>query len=485
MTDQIWFQKYRIIKALGRGGSADVYLAEHIKLKSLRAIKRISKDNILREQLLNEAYILKNLKHSCIPVIYDFEEDANNSYIIEQYIEGMSLKVLRERYRQFKEDLIINFAIQICDLLQYLYSLDNPILYLDLKPENIIISGNVVKLIDFGASSFKNRLKDRKFSLGTKGYAAPELYTDHMPDERTDIYGLGSLLYYMVTGTAYVIQLSKRRQKELLRHCSRPLQHIIHQCLRYNPLLRYSSVQVLKNKLLGINHRKLIGNSDTGESVSIAIAGTQHRVGTTHLAVLITTYFNKNGKKALYVENNDSCHISAILNRYQNIKTTDGICQIFNCYTMPAYKRNLPYKKEDYPVTVVDYGCMDDSKLEDFLKADIKLIVAGAKEWELKETEKVLRLLRSEKNIKYLFNFLNGNQYRKIVKHMDKLDCYRTPYEPDPYKSTDNEYLEDFIKNLIYGRGRVHKYAKRTDLNEKTDQGKSTGETHHWNNWNT
>ncbi len=451
MADQIWFQKYRIIKSLGRGGSADVYLAEHIKLKSLRAIKRISKDNLLHEQLLNEAYILKNLKHSCIPVIYDFEEDAHDSYIIEQYIEGISLKVFREQYRQFKENLIINIAIQICDLLQYLYSLDNPILYLDLKPENIIISDNVVKLIDFGASCFKNNLEGRKFSLGTKGFAAPELYTGHIPDVRTDIYGIGSLLYYMAAGTSYDGNLSKRHQKELLKHLSRPLQHIIQQSLRYNSVLRYSSVQVLKNKLLGINHKKLISNSKAMESISIAIAGTQNRIGTTHLAILITTYFNENGTKALYMENNDSNHISAILNRYHNIKTIDGICQLFNCNVIPGYTTDTSYRKEDYPVTVTDFGCINDNNLGDFLKADLKLIIAGAKEWELKETEEALRLLRGEQGIKYLFNFLDGTQFRKIMKHMDKLPCYRIPYEPNPFLWKNKEYLEDFIKNLISG----------------------------------
>ncbi len=452
MADRIWFQKYRIIKTLGHGGSAGVYLAEHIKLKSLRAIKRLNKDDILYEQLLNEAYILKNLKHPCIPVIYDFEEDAHNSYIIEQYIEGVSLKVLKEQYRHFKETLIINYAIQICDLLQYLYSLDNPILYLDLKPENIIISDNVVKLIDFGASSFQNRLNGRKYSLGTKGYAAPELYTGRMPDERTDIYGIGSLLYYMATGTSYSRQLSEKHQKKLLKHCSKPLQHLIHQCLRYNHILRYPSVQVLKNKLSEINHRKLIGNSNTREYLNIAIAGTQHRIGTTHLAVLIATYFNKTGKKALYMEHNESDHISAILNSYRNIKTDDGICRIFHCNVVPGYAIHTPYRKEDYPVTVSDYGCLNDSNMDEFLKADIRLIVTGGKEWELNKTEEILRLLKDERDIKYLFNFLDGNQFRRIMKHMDKLECYRIPYKPDLFVWKNNEYLEDFIENLINGR---------------------------------
>ncbi|WMJ85670.1 serine/threonine protein kinase [Anaerocolumna sp. MB42-C2] len=449
MSDQIWFQKYRIIKLLGRGGSAEVYLAEHIKLKTLRAIKRISKNHIQHEQLLNEAYILKNLKHSCIPVIYDFEEDEFNSYIIEQYIEGMSLKVFRQQYRHLKENLILQFTIQICDLLQYLYSINNPILYLDLKPENIIISDNVVKLIDFGASVFKNNVTERKFSLGTKGFAAPELYTGKIPDERTDVYGIGALIYYMAAGISYDGKHTMGDQKRYIKKLSKSLQSVIGKCLRHHSFLRYSSVSVLKNKLLEINHKKINRKSKDEESVSIAVAGTQHRIGVTHLSILITAYYNKYINKALYMEINDSNHISEILNRYQNIKTKDDICQIFNCNILPNFSLNLLINKNDYPVTIMDYGCLDSNNLQDYLKADIKLIISGGKEWELANTEEVIRLLNKQEDIKYLFNFLDGNQFGKIIKHMDKLNCYRIPYEPDPFMQKNNDYLNDFIKSLL------------------------------------
>lgn len=451
MADRIWFQKYRIIQSLGHGGSARVFLAEHIKLNTLRAIKQISKENLLHEQLLNEARILKNLNHSCIPVIYDFEEDAQNSYIIEQYIEGESLKVLREeQHKLFSENLIINFAIQICDLLQYLYTLDNPILYLDLKPENIIISDKVVKLIDFGASSFKYQIKDRRYSFGTKGYAAPELYTDRIPDERADIYGIGALLYYMVTGTAYERQSVKRSRTDDLKHCSKPLRHIIQKSLQYNPVLRYFSVQVLKISLFSIN-QKAIGNFNGKDSLSIAIAGTQHRIGTTHLALLITAYLNKSGKKAFYLERNDSNHILEILNRYQSIKTADGYYQVHNLNIIPKYAINSLSIQDNPFVTILDYGCVKECNLEDFKKADIRLIVAGAREWELGATEDVLKRFSGEKNIKYLFNFLDGNQFRSISKHMEQLDASRIPYEPNLFHNKSSDYLDDFIANLMNG----------------------------------
>lgn len=448
MTNQIWFTKYRIIKPLGQGGSADVFLAEHIKLKALRAIKRISKSNLLHEQLLNEAFILKNLKHPSIPVIYDFEEDAHNSYIIEQYIEGQSLKDYRQQNQRLSEDIILHFAVQICDLLQYLYSLKNPILYLDLKPENIIISEKTVKLIDFGASSFKSNLEDRKYSFGSKGFAAPELYSGQKPDERTDVYGIGALLYFMAAGSPYQPDVSGWN-KESFKNYSRKLKNITRKCVRHTSTYRYPTILSLKNDLLASSRKKTADVSK--KSLTIAVAGTQHRMGATHLALLITSYLNKTGKGCFYIENNESGHISSILKRYQNIKTKNGIYQLYHCNVIPNTKSYLPYPKEDYPFTVLDYGCLNKDNLEEFLKAEIKLVIAGSKDWELNETERILRMLNGYKDITYLFNFLDGSQYAESVKHMGNLNCCRVPYEPNPYQYKKNVLLEDFLKTLVSG----------------------------------
>lgn len=454
MENRIWLQKYRIIRTLGKGGSSTVYLAEHIRLKTLRAIKQISKNNVLHDQLIREAYILKNLKHSCIPIIYDLEEDAHNSYIIEQYIEGESLTVYRQKCEHLSEHLIINIAVQICDLFNYLYSADNPILYLDLKPDNIMIADKVVKLIDFGASSYICQLKDRPYSLGTKGFAAPELYSSRLPDERTDVYGIGTLLYYMIMGKSYDIEVSNCcNGKKNKLPCSRRLQKIIERSLRISPLFRYPTVMVLKKDLLELIQKKALKSTLSGKSLCFAVAGTQHRIGTTHLALLLTSYFNYSGHKGIYIEKNNSAHISKIIKQYPNIKNVDGIYQLFNCnvlLTSPCQLyTGLPEEIMDYKIKVLDYGCLQEDNVEEFKKADIKLLVAGAKEWEVEATETALRLLKGIQEVKYLFNFTNGQQFQKAAKFMDKLPCYRIPYETNPFRWKKNHYLEDFVKKLI------------------------------------
>ncbi len=450
MTDRIWFQKYRIIRVLGRGGSADVYLAEHIRLNTLRAIKQISKENILHGQLIHEAHILKNLKHPCIPVIYDFEEDAHHSYIIEQYIEGESLTVYRKKYGHLSEDLIINFAIQICDLLLYLYSADNPILYLDLKPDNIIVADKTVKLVDFGACSYKNHSDGRQYSLGTKGFAAPELYGGALPDERADIYGIGTLIYYVVTGRNFCPSSKSWNARGKIIHCSRGLCKILEQCLRSNPVFRYPGIPNVKKDLLKLNRK---GNSNftaSGKSLNFAVAGTQHRIGTTHLALLLSSYFNAGGRKGLYIEKNESGHTKAMLKRYPGTWGTEGICRLHDCRILPGGQEQPADLTEVYRALISDYGCIKEDNLEEFLKADIKIVVAGAKEWELEETEAALRLLEGYPDIKYLFNFLDGKEFRRVIRSMDRLLCYRIPYVPNPFAWNGNRYLDGFIKRLLH-----------------------------------
>ncbi|GAA4653894.1 hypothetical protein GCM10023142_10320 [Anaerocolumna aminovalerica] len=449
MTNQIWFHKYQIIKVLGHGGTADVFLCLHTKLNTLRAIKRIRKDHILHSQLLNEAHILKNLCHSCIPTIFDFEEDAEYSYIIEEYIEGRSLKVLRNQSEHIPEKTIIEFTIQLCDLLQYLYSTHNPVLHLDLKPDNIIISENQVKLIDFGASSYKNETGKRKYSLGTKGFAAPELYSGHTPDERTDVYGIGTLIYFMVTGKSYNVTEQKRSVKNRLRNCSAPLQGIMKQCLQYYPMLRYSCVFALKKKLLDLHQKNVKVKDESRKSITIAIAGSQERIGTTHLGFLIVNYYSQKSMKALYMEKNNSDHVSSILNRYKQNKIKDGAYIVHNCYMLPGCRVPLPAQLEAYPVKILDYGKLNQDNYEDFLNSDIPLLVCGGKEWELEETEKALKLVCEKKSVRYLFNFVDGSRFREILKYMGKLTCSRIPYEPDPFVGQIGKTLSQFLDQLI------------------------------------
>ncbi len=445
--------KYKILKTIGHGGSSDVFLAQHIKLDSLRAIKRINKNHILHEQLLNEAHILKDIRHTCIPTIYDFEEDEHYSYIIEQYINGQSLREFRKQWLgTIDERLVVKIGIQICDLLQYLYSLENPVLYLDLQPNNIIILDNKITLIDFGASSYKAQVSNRKYSTGTRGFAAPELYGNRQPSERTDIYGLGALLYYMVTNTSYNSKTLLGDSNKLLKTCSKKMQRIIKGCLNSNPFYRYSNIDKLKTKLLEINEGKIKistkASNASGPTV-IAIAGAQARIGTTHLSFLITSYLKQNGLKSIYIESNDSYHVNKILEKDKNIKTNKGIYQVNDCNIVPHHKIKLPVDISKYNFQIVDYGILTQNNINDFIEADIKACVLGSKEWEISYSYQAIKLLSDKDNVKYLFNFIDSERFIQLVNDFKDFPCYRIPFEPKLHAKEFNDNTKQFMEEFI------------------------------------
>ncbi|NLL73883.1 MAG: serine/threonine protein kinase [Clostridiales bacterium] len=446
MQQEIWFDKYRIIKLLGSGGTAEVYLAEHIKLHSFRAIKYISKHHPLYKSQLKEAQILKELKHSCIPIIYDIEEDEDGSYIIEQYLEGISLRDYVLRSNPLHKYIIIQFALQICDLIKYLHSAKRPVLYLDLQPQNIIVTDSTLKLIDFGSAMFCDEVDENVDYYGTKGYAAPELYSRNKADERSDIYGIGMLLYFMVSGHDIRTDMVKMDHIDF-KKCPKRLKAIIIQCLRYNPSQRYSSVSQLEKHLSAIM-KKRTHLLKPGSSIEIGIAGAQSRIGTTHLSFRLCRYFNDKKISCIYVEENKSRCIRQIQNRYFGLNKNQDIIQING---IPMAEMDLARDRDvsGFNIVVKDYGCLDRENKAEFFRSHYKILVLGAKDWELRKSEELLDMVSEYKDVIYLFNYLDGKQFQQVIKNMDNKNCMRIPYEPNPFIKPKDKISKEFFRELL------------------------------------
>ena len=447
MQQEIWFQKYHIIRLLGSGGTARVYLAKHIKLNSYRAIKCISKSHPLYDLQRNEALILKNLKHSCIPIIYDIEEDEEGSYIVEQYLEGETLKEYVSHGGPVRDDIIIDYALQLCDLFHYMHSVDRPILYMDLKPENLLVSCNRLKLIDFGSAIYQDENTMFQKHAATRGYAAPELYRKGRLDDRCDVFGIGMLIYYMATGTEISSRTMQIANIDQISICSKELKYIINHCLRFNPSQRYPTVARLKKHLSAINPERR-GNPESSQGQTIAVAGTQPRIGVTHLAFRLCHYMKSQGIDCLYREENRSQCIHRMRHNFEHRKDNK---EFFVLKGIPMYTGNLN-KEIVVPkasITLLDYGTLSKENLKDFLEADIRLLVIGAKEWELDYSEEVLEMVTEYKDIIYLFNFLDGKQFQMVCKNMEQRCCYRIPYEPDPFQKLTIHNGLDLFRELV------------------------------------
>lgn len=240
--------RYSIIKLLGSGGMGKVYLAKNIKLGTYWAIKIICKNSKEKFDFLAEPNIMKKLNHPSIVRIFDIEEDDKNIYIIEDYIEGITLGEALKKKKGFDEKIVISWTKQICEALQYLHSLKPPIIYRDMKPSNLMVTKDgKIKIIDFGiAREYKKDSDSDTNYIGTRGYAAPEQYGTSQTDARTDIYSLGVTLYHLVTGKSpneppYEI----KRIREINQRLSSGLEYIIGKCTEQDPKRRYQSVAKL------------------------------------------------------------------------------------------------------------------------------------------------------------------------------------------------------------------------------------------------
>lgn len=400
---------------------------------------------------MNEARILKNLKHPNIPVIYDIEEDHKYSYIIEEFLEGQSLKAFRLYQSNIQEELVIDIAIQICDVFQYIHAMKTPILFLDLKPDNLIIQNNTIKLIDFGSAVFLEESSTREVSFGTKGYAAPEQYEIRKLDERSDIYGLGVLLYFLVTKENY-------SEKFHTMHCSKRLIAIIKKCMKYDPSKRYQDVTQLRKNLLSLQQDKLPDCSRKSKtSLTIAIAGAQRRIGTTHISFLITSYINQYVEKSIYMEKNDHRVIHDILDRYVGLENSQVIQVFHKC---PILIRNIEEIEDtltEYRIRICDYGVLTQENIEVYGEADIKLLILGAKDWEMNYSIQALREVMSYDDIHYLFNFMEGNEFLDVLKDMEHERCIRVPYNPNPFQVANPSMVKEFIEEFFQEKGNEKK----------------------------
>lgn len=201
--------RYKVQQLIGKGGMSRVFMGTDMKLQNkLWAIKEVSRNATdqagrpIEQSLAIEAELLSKLDHPMIVDIVDIVTTDECIYVVMDYVEGKSLdKVIREEGPQKEED-IQDWALQICDALDYLHSQDPPIIYRDMKPSNIMLRPDgYIKLIDLGvAREYKDKSTKDTVSFGTEGYAPPEQYGKAQTDARSDIYALGATMWHLLAG---------------------------------------------------------------------------------------------------------------------------------------------------------------------------------------------------------------------------------------------------------------------------------------------
>jgi outer membrane protein assembly factor BamB/tRNA A-37 threonylcarbamoyl transferase component Bud32 len=264
--------RYEVNKVLGVGGMGAVYLAQDLRFTGIVrwcAIKEMistTPDPHVRrlavQSFMREANLLVQLRHQGIPQIYDFFSESVRSYLVMEYIQGQDLEeVLEATEGMLKEEVVLDWAIQICEVLLYLHSQNPPIIFRDMKPSNVMVrdsSSNKITMIDFGiAKAFEAGQKGTM--IGTEGYSPPEQYKG-IADPRGDIYALGATLHHLLTKRDPRLEPPFTFHEEPPRLLNPTLTEaadaVIMKALEYDPDKRFPSAQAFKDALQAALERR-------------------------------------------------------------------------------------------------------------------------------------------------------------------------------------------------------------------------------------
>lgn len=286
VVNEIFNQKYRIIKSVGHGGMGTVYLSVDVSNQTTWAIKEELITERNKSLLFSEAEIMERVSHPAFPRFLSKIELNGFLYIIMEYVEGMTLEDIIEEKGVIEEPKVIDWFKQVCVALQYLHGLETPIVYRDFKPSNIMLDTNGrIRIIDLGiALEYRGGGAKAEIAVLTRGYAAPEQYNKRYKlDERTDIYALAVTMHYMITGkNPNIPPYEFEPVRKLQKNASYAIEHILKKCLQPNPDKRYANVGFLLNDLnridemqkqlvLRIKKQRVVAASILGLVIVIAV----------------------------------------------------------------------------------------------------------------------------------------------------------------------------------------------------------------------
>lgn len=250
--------RYEIHELVGVGGMAVVYRAYDTIDDRTVAIKILKDEFLGNEDFIrrfkNESKAIAVLSHPNIVKVFDVSFGDRIQYIVEEYIDGITLKEYLDQQKRIKWKEAIHFTVQILRALQHAH--EKGVVHRDIKPQNImLLQDGTIKVTDFGIARF-SRSETRTMTdkaIGSVHYIAPEQARGDMTDEKTDIYSVGVMLYEMLTGqlpfeadnavsvAIMQLQTDPKPLRELNSSIPEGLEEITLKAMQKNPERRYQS----------------------------------------------------------------------------------------------------------------------------------------------------------------------------------------------------------------------------------------------------
>jgi eukaryotic-like serine/threonine-protein kinase len=266
-SGQVLSNRYQIQDVIGIGGMGSVYRARDlhfpnvIKLVAVKEMINQAPDPLIRQTIVKnferEANILVTLNHQAIPKIFDFFTHEDRSYLVLELVNGKDLEaILKTSPEPIREDQVILWAIEVCDVLEYLHThKPEPIIFRDIKPQNLMVNQqNHIVMVDFGiAKIFKTGQKGTM--IGTEGYSPPEQYRGEATFQ-TDIYALGATMHHLLTHRDPRLEapfsFAERPIHKINPEVSQEIELIINTALKYKPEERFVNASEMKAALFSL-----------------------------------------------------------------------------------------------------------------------------------------------------------------------------------------------------------------------------------------
>lgn len=260
--------RYELIRPIGYGGMAEVFLAHDQLLDRDVAVKMLRnqflEDKELLEQFRREAKSAARLVHPYIINIYDVVSEGNNQYIVMEYVDGVTLKEYMQEHK-LSLNAVLEIGVRLADALQHAHS--HNIIHCDIKPQNILIDKNMnPKIADFGIAKMvtNQTMVYSKSVMGSVHYISPEQASGGKITACSDVYSLGIVLFEMLTGqvpymgtTAVSVAMMHVEKpipqlKDYMENVPDGLQEIINRALAKRCEDRYANAGQLRRDLMNL-----------------------------------------------------------------------------------------------------------------------------------------------------------------------------------------------------------------------------------------
>jgi eukaryotic-like serine/threonine-protein kinase len=278
-------RRYKVLGVIGGGGMGTVYQARDLNFPDVRKLVAVKEmlnpttDPALHASTLKtfqrEANILATLNHPAIPKIFDFFDQNDRVYLVMEYINGHDLETLLSKTKELPIEKIIEWSIDLCDVVEYLHTQPKPIVFRDLKPSNIMVDQfGKIRLIDFGIAKIFDSGVKKHTMIGTEGYCAPEQYKGDVT-VLSDIYSLGATLHHILTHKDPRLEppfsFGERPIQDLNPAAPDMLVRVVEKALSFEPHNRFPSCAEMKSELEKLRYKAqitVVGGSGKNASSS-------------------------------------------------------------------------------------------------------------------------------------------------------------------------------------------------------------------------